>query len=227
AGEISGLKLAASGHYYFTLKERDAQVRCAAFRSSHRFWKFKPQDGMAVLARGRIDVFEARGGYQLIVEMLEPQGLGALQLAFEQLKKKLAAEGLFAPERKRALPRFPRRIGIVTSPRGAAIADMVQILSRRFPGIHIRLYPVQVQGEGSIEDVCRGIQYFSRSQWPDLVIVGRGGGSLEDLWTFNEEAVARSIAGCRMPVISAVGHETDVTIADFVADLRAPTPSAA
>lgn len=227
SGEISGLKLAASGHYYFTLKERDAQVRCVAFRSAHRYWKFKPRDGLAVLARGRIDVYEARGEYQLLVELLEPQGLGALQLAFEQLKKKLAAEGLFAAERKRPLPRFPRRIGIVTSPRGAAIADMVNILSRRFPGIHIRLFPALVQGEGSVEDVCRGIEYFSRSGWPELVIVGRGGGSLEDLWTFNEEAVARAIAACSVPVISAVGHETDVTIADFVADLRAPTPSAA
>ena len=226
-GEISGLKLATSGHYYFTLKERDAQVKCVAFRSSHRYWKFKPQDGLAVLARGRIDVYEARGEYQLLVEMLEPQGLGALQLAFEQLKKKLAAEGLFALERKRPLPRFPRRIGIVTSPRGAAIADMVQILSRRFPGLHIRLYPALVQGEGSVEEVVRGIDYFSRTEWPDLVIVGRGGGSLEDLWTFNSEAVARAIAACAVPVVSAVGHETDVTIADFVADLRAPTPSAA
>ena len=227
SGEISGMKLASSGHYYFTLKERDAQVRCVAFRSSHRFWKFKPRDGLAVLARGRIDVYEARGEYQLLVELLEPQGLGALQLAFEQLKKKLAAEGLFDAERKRPLPRFPKRIGIVTSPRGAVIADMVGILSRRFPGLHIRLYPALVQGEGSIEDVCRGIQYFSRSRWPDLTIVGRGGGSLEDLWTFNEEAVARAIAASAVPVVSAVGHATDVTIADFVADLRAPTPSAA
>jgi exodeoxyribonuclease VII large subunit len=226
-GEISGLKLAASGHYYFTLKEREAQVKCVAFRSAHRYWKFKPQDGMAVLARGRIDVYEARGEYQLLVEMLEPQGLGALQLAFEQLKKKLAAEGLFAPERKRPLPRFPRRIGIVTSPRGAAIADMVNILCRRFPGLHIRLYPALVQGDGSVEEVVRAIQYFSRTKWPDLVIVARGGGSLEDLWTFNEESVARAIAECAVPVVSAIGHETDVTIADFVADLRAPTPSAA
>jgi exodeoxyribonuclease VII large subunit len=202
-------------------------VRCVAFRSSHRYWKFKPRDGLAVLARGRLDVYEARGEYQLQVEMVEPQGLGALQLAFEQLKRKLAIEGLFAPDRKRALPRFPRRIGIVTSPRGAAIADMVQILSRRFPGLHIRLYPALVQGEGAVEEVCRGIDFFSRTGWADLVIVGRGGGSLEDLWTFNEEAVARAIAACSIPVVSAVGHETDVTIADFVADLRAPTPSAA
>jgi exodeoxyribonuclease VII large subunit len=227
SGEISGLKLAASGHYYFTLKERDSTVKCVAFRSAHRYWKFRPQDGLAVLARGRVDVYEARGEYQLLVEVLEPQGLGALQLAFEQLKKKLAAEGLFAPERKRPLPRFPRRIGIVTSPRGAAVADMVQILSRRFPGLHIRIFPAQVQGEGSVEEVCRAIQWFSRSAWPDLVIVGRGGGSLEDLWTFNEEAVARAIVACSVPVVSAVGHETDITIADFVADLRAPTPSAA
>ncbi len=227
SGEISGLKLAPSGHYYFTLKEREAQVKCVAFRSSHRYWKFKPADGMAVLARGRIDVYEARGEYQLLVEALEPQGIGALQLAFEQLKKKLAAEGLFAPERKRPLPRFPRRIGIVTSPRGAVIADMVGILSRRFPGLHIRLFPALVQGEGSLEDVVRGIQFFGRAKWADVVIVARGGGSLEDLWTFNEEAVARAIAASSVPVISAIGHATDVTIADFVADLRAPTPSAA
>jgi exodeoxyribonuclease VII large subunit len=226
-GEISGLKLATSGHYYFTLKERDSQIRAVAFRSAHRYWKFKPQDGMAVLARGRIDVYEARGEYQFLVEMLEPQGLGALQLAFEQLKKKLAAEGLFAAERKRPLPRFPRRIGIVTSPRGAAIADLIHILSRRFPGLHIRLYPALVQGEGSVDEVCRGIEHFSRTKWPDVLIVARGGGSLEDLWTFNEEPVARAIAGSAVPVVSAVGHETDVTIADFVADLRAPTPSAA
>src|SRR6266576_4398220 len=227
SGEISGTKLATSGHYYFTLKDAEAQLRCVCFKSTARFWKFKPQDGIAVLARGRIDVYEARGEYQLLVEHLEPQGLGALQLAFERLKKKLAAEGLFAAERKRPLPRFPRRIGIVTSPRGAAVADMVQILARRFPGLHIRLYPALVQGEGSVEEVVRGIEYFSRTKWPDVVIVGRGGGSLEDLWTFNEEAVARAIAACSVPVISAVGHETDVTIADFVADLRAPTPSAA
>jgi exodeoxyribonuclease VII large subunit len=226
-GEISGLKLATSGHYYFTLKERESQIRAVAFRSSHRYWKVKPQDGMAVMVRGRIDVYEARGEYQLLVEMMEPLGLGALQVAFEQLKKKLAAEGLFDAERRRPLPRFPRRIGIVTSPRGAAIADMIEILSRRFPGLHIRLFPALVQGDGSVEAVCRAIQYFSRTKWPDVLIVGRGGGSLEDLWTFNTEPVARAIAACEVPVVSAVGHETDVTIADFVADMRAPTPSAA
>jgi exodeoxyribonuclease VII large subunit len=209
------------------LKDQEAQVRCVCFRTSLRYLKFKPQDGIAVLARGRIDVYEARGEYQLLVEALEPQGHGALQFAFEQLKKKLAAEGLFEAARKRAIPRLPARIGIVTSPTGAVIGDMTQILSRRFPGVHIRLYPALVQGEGSIEAVVRGIEYFSGSKWPDVVIVARGGGSLEDLWTFNEEAVARAIAASSVPVISAVGHETDYTIADFVADLRAPTPSAA
>jgi exodeoxyribonuclease VII large subunit len=227
AGEISGCHLAASGHYYFALKDNDALVKCAAFRNTSRYWKCKPQDGLAVLARGRLDIYEARGEYQLVVAAIEPQGLGALQLAFEQLKKKLAAEGLFDPARKRPLPRYPWRIGIVTSPRGAVIADMLQILERRFPGLHIRLFPALVQGEGAVEEVCRGLEFFSRSSWPDVVIMARGGGSLEDLWTFNEEAVARAIAACRVPVISAVGHETDFTIADFVADLRAPTPSAA
>jgi len=226
-GEISGVRVASSGHYYFTLKEKDSQLRCVCFRSTARYLRFKPQDGIAAAARGRLDVYEARGEYQLLVEALEPQGYGALQLAFEQLKKKLAGEGLFEASRKRPIPRFPARIGLVTSPTGAAIRDMVHILSRRFPGLHIRLYPALVQGEGSVEDVCRGIEYFSETRWPDLVIVGRGGGSLEDLWTFNEEAVARAIAACSVPVISAVGHETDVTIADFAADLRAPTPSAA
>jgi exodeoxyribonuclease VII large subunit len=227
AGEISGSKTASSGHCYFTLKDQDAQLRCVCFRASLRYLKFKPQDGVAVLARGRIDVYEARGEYQLQVEMLEPQGHGALQFAFEQLKKKLAAEGLFDAARKRPIPRLPRRIGIVTSPSGAVISDMIQILSRRFPGLHIRLYPAMVQGEGSIEAVLRGIEYFSNSPWPEVMIVARGGGSLEDLWTFNEEAVARAIVASNVPVISAVGHETDFTIADFVADLRAPTPSAA
>jgi exodeoxyribonuclease VII large subunit len=227
SGEISGAKLASSGHYYFTLKDAEAQVRCVCFRSTARFLKVKPQDGIAVLARGRIDVYEARGEYQLQVEALELQGHGALQFAFEQLKKKLAAEGLFEQARKRPLPKFPARIGIVTSRRGAVISDMIHILSRRFPGLHIRFFPAQVQGPGSIEEVCRGIEYFSRTGWAEVVIVARGGGSLEDLWTFNEESVVRAIAKCGTPVISAIGHETDFTIADFVADLRAPTPSAA
>jgi exodeoxyribonuclease VII large subunit len=227
AGEISGCKLAASGHCYFTLKDHEAQIRCACFRTSMRYLKFKPQDGVAVLARGRIDLYEARGEYQLLVEAIEPQGHGALQFAFEQLKKKLAAEGLFDPARKRPLPALPERIGIVTSPTGAVIRDMTQVLGRRYPGLHIRLYPALVQGEGSVDAVCRAIEYFASSGWAQVVIVARGGGSLEDLWTFNEEAVARAIAACPIPVISAIGHETDFTIADFVADLRAPTPSAA
>jgi exodeoxyribonuclease VII large subunit len=227
AGEISGSKTAASGHCYFTLKDHEAQLRCVCFRQSLRYLKCKPQDGMAVLARGHIDVYEARGEYQLLVEAIEPQGHGALQFAFEQLKKKLAAEGLFDPARKRQIPRLPRRIGIVTSPTGAVVRDITQILSRRFPGLHLRIYPAQVQGDGSVEAVCRAIEYFSNSGWADVLIVARGGGSLEDLWTFNEESVARLIAASNVPVISAIGHETDFTIADFVADLRAATPSAA
>ncbi len=227
AGEISGVKLASSGHYYFTLKDESSQLRCVCFRASARFLRFKPQDGVAVIARGRLDVYQARGEYQMLVEALEPQGLGALQLAFEQLKKRLAGEGLFDPSRKRPLPRIPGRIGIVTSPQGAVIRDMLQILGRRFPGLHIRLWPAQVQGEGSVEEIVSGLEWFGQSGWPDVVIVARGGGSLEDLWSFNEEAVARAIARCPVPVISAIGHETDFTIADFVADLRAPTPSAA
>jgi exodeoxyribonuclease VII large subunit len=227
SGEISGAKLAPSGHYYFTLKDGESQVKCACFRMSARYLKFKPADGVAVIARGRLDVYDARGEYQLIVEHLEPQGFGALQFAFEQLKKKLAAEGLFDNGRKRPLPKYPRRIGLVTSPSGAVIQDMLNILCRRFPGLHIRLYPAQVQGEGSVEQVVRGLRWFSESNWAEVVIVARGGGSLEDLWTFNEEPVARAIVASTVPVVSAVGHETDFTIADFVADLRAPTPSAA
>src|SRR5271154_80600 len=227
AGEISGTKNATSGHCYFTLKDQDAQLKCVCFRQNRRYLKFKPQDGMAVLARGHIDVYEARGEYQLLVEAIEPQGHGALQFAFEQLKKKLAAEGLFDPARKRPLPRLPQRIGIVTSPSGAVVRDITEILSRRFPGLHLRIYPALVQGDGSVEAVCRAIEYFSYSAWAEVVIVARGGGSLEDLWTFNEESVARAIAASPVPIVSAIGHETDTTIADFVADLRAPTPSAA
>jgi exodeoxyribonuclease VII large subunit len=227
AGEISGCRLAPSGHYYFCLKEEQSQIKCAFFKSALRFAKFRPQDGLEVIARGNLEVYEARGEYQLIVELLEPQGAGALQLAFEQLKRRLAQEGLFEQRRKRPLPKLPRRIGVVTSPAGAVIRDILHVLERRFPGLHVRLFPAQVQGEGSIEQVCAGLEYFSRSGWAEVVIVARGGGSLEDLWTFNEEAVARAIAACSVPVISAIGHETDFTIADFVADHRAPTPSAA
>jgi exodeoxyribonuclease VII large subunit len=227
SGEISGAKLPPSGHYYFTLKDESAQIRCVCYKMTARYLKFKPQDGVAVLARGRVDLYDARGELQLVVEALEPQGHGALQFAFEQLKRKLAAEGLFEQARKRPLPWLPERIGIVTSPSGAVISDMIHILERRCPGRHIRLYPAQVQGEGAAEQIAAGIEYFSESGWPEVLIVARGGGSLEDLWAFNEERVARAIAASSMPVISAVGHETDFTIADFVADLRAPTPSAA
>jgi exodeoxyribonuclease VII large subunit len=227
AGEISGCRTPSSGHCYFTLKDHEAQLKCVCYRSSLRYLKFKPQDGVSVLARGRLDLYEARGEVQLLVEALEPQGHGALQFAFEQLKKKLSGEGLFEAARKRDLPKYPRRIGIITSPTGAVIRDIANVLSRRFPGLHVRLYPAMVQGDGSVEQVCRALEYFSRSGWAEVVILARGGGSLEDLWTFNEEAVARAIASSSIPVISAIGHETDFTIADFVADLRAPTPSAA
>jgi exodeoxyribonuclease VII large subunit len=226
-GEVSGTKTGPSGHIYFTLKDEGAQISCALFARTARFLRFKPRDGLQVVVRGRVDVYAPRGSYQLLVDSLEPQGFGALQLAFEQLKQKLAAEGLFDAGRKRALPPYPRRIGLVTSPSGAVIRDMLSILTRRFPGLHIRLYPAQVQGEGSAEQVCRGIQYFSDGGWADVTIIARGGGPVEDLWTFNEEPVARAIAASKVPVVSAVGHETDFTIADFVADLRAPTPSAA
>lgn len=227
AGEISGCRTHTSGHFYFSLKDKDSQLKCVLFRGAARFARFRPQDGLAVLARGRLEVYEVRGEYQLLVELLEPQGAGALQVAFEQLKKKLAAEGLFDGARKRELPRFARRIGIVTSPSGAVIRDILHVLERRFPGLHVRLFPAQVQGEGSLQQVCDGVRFFSNGNWAQVVIVARGGGSLEDLWTFNEEAVARAIAASNVPVMSAIGHETDFTIADFVADVRAPTPSAA
>jgi exodeoxyribonuclease VII large subunit len=227
AGEISGTRVPGSGHYYFTLKDEAAQLKCVCYKMTARYLKFKPQDGIAVIARGRIDVYDARGEVQMIVDTIEPQGHGALQLAFEQLKRKLAAEGLFDTARKRPIPVMPERIGIVTSPTGAVIRDILHVLERRFAGRHVRIYPAQVQGDGSVEQVTAGLEYFSRSGWAEVVILARGGGSLEDLWTFNEESVARAIFESSVPVISAVGHETDFTIADFVADLRAPTPSAA
>src|SRR3569833_2987349 len=189
--------------------------------------KFKPKDGIQVLVRGRSDIYEQRSEYQFVVEVIEPRGHGALQLAFEQLRDRLRAEGLFEESRKRPLPRFPQRIGIVTAPQGAVIRDFIEVLSKRFPGLHVRLFPAQVQGATAVEDVCRGLACFGAGGWAQIVVVARGGGSLEDLWAFNEEAVARAIAASPIPVVSAIGHETDVTIADFVADLRAPTPSAA
>ncbi|MBG99070.1 MAG: exodeoxyribonuclease VII large subunit [Solibacterales bacterium] len=226
-GEISNTRKASSGHYYFTLKDEHAQIRCICFRQNAAYLKSKPVDGLKVLARGRVGVYEIRGDYQFYIESLEPQGIGALQLAFEQMKKKLAAEGLFDDERKRPLPFFPQRIGIVTSSTGAVISDMVRVMERRFQGLIISLYPVRVQGQGSIGDIVEALDYFSSSKSVDVVIIGRGGGSLEDLWTFNEEVVARSVARSAVPVISAVGHQTDFTITDFAADVRASTPSAA
>lgn len=227
AGEVSNFRGAASGHLYFTLKDETAQVRAVCFRNQARYLKFKPQDGISVIARGHLSVYEARGEYQLYVDYLEPAGVGALQLAFEQLKQKLAAEGMFDAARKKPVPVLPRTVGVVTSPTGAVIQDILRVLKRRFRNMNVLLYPVKVQGEGAAEEIAAGLQYFNKHLLADVLIVARGGGSLEDLWAFNEEAVARAIAASRIPVISAVGHETDFTIADFVADLRAPTPSAA
>ncbi len=226
-GEISDVKVSRPGHLYFTLKDQDSVLNCVCFRNAARLLRFRPEEGLAVAARGRVDVYEVRGQYQFIVEALELRGQGALQLAFEQLKKKLEEEGLFRPERKCPLPGMPLRIGIVTSPTGAALQDMLSILQRRFPGLHIRIYPPLVQGEAAPSQIAAGLRFFSENPWADVVIAGRGGGSLEDLWAFNSEVVARAIAASLVPVVSAVGHETDFTIADFVADLRAPTPSAA
>ena len=226
-GEISNLRPAASGHLYFTLKDANAQIRAVCFRNQARYLKFKPEDGLAVIGRGRLSVYDARGEYQLLVEFLEPAGLGALQLAFDQLKTKLAAEGLFESGRKKPLPLLPRTVGVVTSPAGAVIDDIVRILRRRFQNINVLLYHVRVQGEGAAREITNGVEYFDRHGNVEVIIVARGGGSLEDLWAFNEESVARAIVKSRVPLISAVGHETDFTIADFVADLRAPTPSAA
>jgi exodeoxyribonuclease VII large subunit len=226
-GEISNYRPADSGHHYFTLKDGEAQLRAVMFRTQARLLRFKPDNGMQVIARGRVTVYEARGDLQLSVEYLEPKGVGALQVAFEQLKAKLAAEGLFDHARKKPLPELPRRIGIVTSPRGAALQDILNILRRRHENVPILIYPAQVQGEEAPAEVTNGILHFNREASVDVIIVARGGGSFEDLAAFNHEGLARAIAASRIPVISAIGHETDFTIADFVADLRAPTPSAA
>lgn len=226
-GEISNYRPAESGHLYFTLKEDGAQMRVVMFRSQARLLKFKPADGMAVIARGRVTVYEARGELQLSAQYLEPRGAGALQIAFEQLKQKLAAEGLFDQARKQPIPALPRSIGVVTSPRGAAIQDIVNIVRRRHRGLNMLIYPAQVQGESAAVEVSAGIQYFNRASNVDVIVVARGGGSMEDLAAFNDEGLARVAAASELPLISAIGHETDFTILDFVADLRAPTPSAA
>ncbi|HEY7405572.1 MAG TPA: exodeoxyribonuclease VII large subunit [Candidatus Angelobacter sp.] len=226
-GEISNFRPSESGHLYFTLKDGDAQLRIVMFRSQARLLRFRPESGMQVIARGRVTIYDARGELQLSAEFLEPVGAGALQLAFEQLKARLAQEGLFDPSRRKPIPPLPRRIGIVTSPRGAALHDMLNILARRHETVAILIYPAQVQGETAPSEVATGIRYFNRTRNVDVIIVARGGGSIEDLAAFNDEGLARTIAASTLPVISAVGHETDFSIADFVADLRAPTPSAA
>jgi exodeoxyribonuclease VII large subunit len=226
-GEISNLSVPLSGHAYFTLKDERSQIRVVLFRSSQRFIKFTLQHGMQVICRGKVGVYEPRGEYQLILEYIEPKGVGALQLAFEQLKARLEKEGLFDADHKKSLPTLPRRIGIATSSTGAAIRDILRVIQRRHPKMQILIYPIPVQGVEAAPGLVEAIQYFNRERSVDVVIVGRGGGSLEDLWAFNEEIVARAIYASSIPVISAVGHETDYTIADFVADLRAPTPSAA
>ena len=226
-GEISNCREAQSSHLYFTLKDERAQIRCVWFKQDRRGLKFRVEDGLKVTLRGSISVYEQRGEYQIYVESMEPLGLGALQLAFEQLKKRLEAEGLFDPARKKPLPLLPSRIGLITSPKGAAIRDVVRILRRRFHNVHLTVFPVRVQGEGSAEEIVRALRFFNQRKMVDVLILARGGGSIEDLWSFNEEIVARAIFDSEIPVISGVGHETDFTIADFVADLRASTPSAA
>ena len=226
-GEISNLRVPPSRHIYFTLKDDSSQIRAVLFRMQARTLRFVPEDGLHVICRGRVSLYERRGDYQLILETIEPKGMGALQLAFLQLKEKLEKEGLFDPAQKKTIPMVPRNIGIITSPTGAVIQDMLHILERRFENLHIILYPVRVQGDGASSEIAEAINYFNKWTEVDVIIVGRGGGSLEDLWAFNEEGVARAIYHSKIPIISAVGHETDYTIADFTADLRAPTPSAA
>jgi exodeoxyribonuclease VII large subunit len=226
-GEISNYLKHSSGHRYFTLKDQGAQIKCVLWRWQGNSLLFEPQDGMKVKASGQVTIYEKSGQYQLVVSSLQPAGIGELELAFQQLKKKLAADGLFDPTHKAPIPQFPERIGVVTSPTGAAIKDILNITKRRAPHVEIILWPVAVQGEGAATQIAHAIRGFNQTKLVDVLIVGRGGGSLEDLWAFNEEVVARAIYESKLPVISAVGHEIDFSIADFVADLRAPTPSAA
>ena len=226
-GEVSNLHRHQSGHVYFTLKDEKSQLRAVLFKSDAARVKFELKDGLKVLCHGRLNVYEPRGEYQLVADKAEPKGKGALQLAFEQLKEKLRAEGLFDPKSKKKLPLLPKKVGVVTSPRGAAILDILRTLERRFAPLQVLIYPVKVQGEGAAEEIVQAIDYFCGREDVDVLIVGRGGGSIEDLWAFNEEKVARAIFRCPIPIISAVGHEVDFTIADFVADVRAATPTAA
>jgi len=226
-GEISNFRAQNSGHLYFTLKDQGGQISVVVFRSSARLLRFRPADGMQVVVRGRVTIYEDRGQLQIIAEHVEPKGAGALQIAFEQLKAKLDAEGLFEASRKKPIPALPQKIGIVTSPQAAALRDILNILQRRHHSVSVLIFPAQVQGEVASREVAAGLRYFNRSRNVDVVIVARGGGSAEDLAAFNDEGLARVVAASSLPVISAVGHETDFTIIDFVADLRAPTPSAA
>ena len=226
-GEISNCRMWNTGHMYFTLKDGGAQIKAVMFRMALRYLRFTPEDGLHVVARARVGVYEPKGEYQIVCEHMEPHGLGALQLAFDQLKKKLHAEGLFDKSRKRPLPALPRMIGIVTSLDGAALRDIIKVLRRRHPNAHLVIRPTRVQGDGAAEDVARALRAIAKVRGVEVIIAGRGGGSAEDLQAFNEELVARAIAASPVPIISAVGHEVDFTIADFVADVRAPTPSAA
>lgn len=226
-GEISNLARPSSGHLYFSLKDPTAQVRCAMFRNRNQLLNFRPRDGMQVLARARVSLYEGRGEFQLVIEHLEEFGHGALQRAFEALKQKLAGEGLFDAAHKRPLPRFPRRVGVITSPTGAAIRDVLAVLRRRFPALPVLVYPVPVQGEGAARKIAEAIALADARRDCDVLILTRGGGSLEDLWAFNEEEVARAVHACGLPIVCGVGHEIDFSIADFAADVRAPTPSAA
>ncbi|HEY3054668.1 MAG TPA: exodeoxyribonuclease VII large subunit [Thermoanaerobaculia bacterium] len=226
-GEVSNYTKSTAGHHYFSLKDSSAQIRIVLFATNARFLKFRIENGLQLVVRGRLMIYEQRGEFQLNAVAVEPAGLGALQLAFEQLKRKLAAEGLFDAARKKAIPMLPQRIAVVTSPTGAAIRDILNVLGRRFEGLSLQIYPVRVQGTAAAREIATAIRHLSRWELHDVVLICRGGGSLEDLWPFNEEVVARAIAACTIPTISGIGHETDLTIADLVADLRAPTPSAA
>jgi len=226
-GEISNYRPAESGHLYFTLKDASAQLRAVMWRTQARLLRFRPENGLRVIARGRVTIYDERGDLQFQAEHLEPKGAGALQIAFEQLKAKLAAEGLFDAARKKPIPLLPGRIGLVTSPQGAAVQDILNVLQRRHESVNVLIYPAQVQGDGAPSEVSAGVRYFNRHGQVDVIIVARGGGSFEDLFAFNDEGLARVVAGSAIPVISAVGHEIDFTMCDFVADLRAPTPSAA
>lgn len=224
-GEISNFKYHSSGHMYFTLKDENAKIKCVMFRGYNAFLRFRPEDGMSVIIEGNISVYEKDGQYQLYCSRMEPDGIGGLYLAYEQLKEKLQREGIFDAERKKQLPAFPRRIGVATSPTGAVIRDIINVATKRFYKSNILLYPVKVQGDGAAETIVEAIKYFNRMNEIDVIIIGRGGGSIEELWAFNEEILARAISESRIPVISAVGHETDFTIADFASDMRASTPS--